>query len=56
MFCRLRSKNYLLQPYFDKNADANGMDSCWHQFKAHQNRPLAGDDLADEKEVQVEGL
>ena len=54
MFCRLRSKYHLLQSYFHKNTDANGMDSCWHQFKAHQNRPLAGDDLADEKEIQVE--
>ena len=58
MFCRLQSKSYPLPPYFDKNTGANSMNSCWHQFKAHQsgNRPFAGDDLADEKEVQVEGL
>ena len=56
MFCRLQSKSHLLSPCFDKNTDADSMNSCWHQFKAHQNRPLAGDDLADEKEVQVEGL
>ena len=59
MFYRLQSKSHLLPPYFDKNTDADdGMSSCWHQFKAHQsgNRPLAGDDIADEREVHVEGL
>ena len=58
MFYRLQSKSRPLPPYFAQDTDANPMNSCWHQFKAHQpgNRPLAGDDLADEKEVQVEGL
>ena len=57
MFCRLQSKSHPLHLSLTK-IDADGMNSCWHQFKAHQsgNRPLAGDDLADEKEVQVEGL
>ena len=47
-----------LSPFFDRDTDADVLNSCWHQFKAHQssNRPLAGDDPADEKEVQVEGL
>lgn len=58
MFYRLQSKSHPLPPPLDKITDANCLNSCWHQFKAHQsgNRPLAGDDPADEKEVQVEGL
>lgn len=58
MFCRLQSKSHPHPPCYDGNADADDMRSCWHQFKAHQsgNRSLAGDDPADEKEVQVEGL
>ena len=58
MSCRLQSKSYPLPPRSKKTMDADGMPSCWHQFKAHQsgNRPLAGDDPADDKEVQVEGL
>ena len=47
-----------LPPSLDNSTNANCLNSCWHQFKAHQSgsRPLAGDDPADEKEVQVEGL
>ena len=58
MFCRLQSKSHPLLRLSHKNIDADAINSCWHQFKAHQsgNRPLAGDDLADEKEVHVEGL